>query len=184
MIEPRRSDTELLRKARDGDQEAWETLVDRYSRLVYAIPLRLGLSPDSSANIFHAVFRQLLEELDIVHSRGDLVHWLVNTTADEARRLRGGVAMSPRVDALSTISQSPVSDELVRRWQRQQVIRDAINRLPERCQRLLRTVLYTREPPSHAELAFRLNIPEVRVSAEQARCMEALQEILEAWGFE
>lgn len=159
-------------------------LVDRYSRLVYAIPLRLGLSPDSSANIFHAVFRRLLEELDTVQGRDSLIHWLVSTTTNEARRLRGGVAVSPRVDALSTISQSPVSDDLIEQWQRQQVIREAIDRLPERCQRLLRSVLYTREPPSRSELAYRLNIPEVRVTAEQARCMEALHKILEAWGFE
>lgn len=184
MAERRRSDAELLRRARGGDEEAWVALVDRYSRLVYAIPLRVGLSPDSSARIFHAVYSRLLEELDKVRDTDTLVDWLLRTTTNEARRLRGGVAVSPHLDALSTIGDVPLSDETVQRWQRQQIVREAIEQMSERCQRLLNAVLYTDNPPSHAELAYRLNLPVTRVSAEQARCIRALQEILESWDFE
>jgi RNA polymerase sigma factor (sigma-70 family) len=184
MVERRRSDAELLRKARGGDEEAWAALVGRYARLVYAIPLRVGLSPDSSAHTFHAVFSRLLEELGNVRDTETLVTWLVRTTVDEARRLRGGVALSPRVDALSTIGQIPLGDETIQRWQRQQIIREAMEQLPERCQRLLSAVLFAENPPSRSELARRLNIPEARVSAEQSRCIEGVLDILEAWGFE
>ncbi len=184
MVERRRSDAELLRRARSGDEAAWAALVDRYSRLVYAIPLRIGLSPESSTHVFHAVFSRLLAELDRVRDTETLVAWLLQSTINEARRLRGGVALSPRVDALSTIRQAPVSEETLQRWQRQQFVREAVQELPERCRRLLDAVLYAKNPPSRSELARRLNIPEGRVSAEQARCFEALQEILEAWGFE
>lgn len=183
MIQHWRSDAELLRRARGGDEEAWEALVDRYARLVYAIPLRVGLSPDSSARVFHTVFGRLLEDLDQVRDTDTLVNWLCQTTTNEARRLRGGVAVSPRVDALSTIQQVPVSDETLQHWQRQQMIREAIEQMSERCKRLLNGVLF--EPPlSRSALARRLNIPEGRVSAEQARCFEMLQEILETWDFE
>lgn len=184
MVERRLSDAELLHRARGGDEEAWAALVDRYGRLVYAIPLRVGLSPDSSARIFHAVFSNLLEELDRIRDTDTLVSWLLRTTTNEARRLRAGVAVSPRVDALSTIDHVPVSDETVQLWQRQQVIREATRQLPERCQRLLETALYTATPPSLSEIARRLNIPVGRVSAERARCFEALLEILEAWNVE
>lgn len=184
MVERRPSDAELLRKARGGNEEAWAALVRRYSRLVYAIPLRVGLLPDSSAHIFHAVFSRLLEELHRVRDADTLVPWLLRTTIAEARRLRGGVAFSPRVDALTTIGDPPLGDETVQRWQRQQIVREATEQLPERCRRLLDAVLYTETPPSRPELARRLNIPEGRVSAEQALCFEALLEILEAWGFE
>ncbi len=184
MVERRRSDAELLRGARSGDDDAWSALVSRYGRLVYVIPLRVGLSPDSSAHIFHAVFSRLLGELKNIRDTDTLVAWLVQTTTEEARRLRGGVALSPRVDALSTIRQTPVSDETIQHWQRQQFIREAVEQLPERCQRLLEAVLYTERPPSQSELARRLNISEGRVSAERARCFEALLEILEAWHFE
>lgn len=184
MVERRRPDAELLRGARGGTEEAWAALVNRYSRMVYAIPLRVGLSPDSSAHVFHAVFSRLLAELGRVRDTDTLVAWLLQTTISESRRLRAGVALSPHVDALSTIGELPVSDEIVQQWQRQQLVREATEQLPERCRRLLDAVLYTENPPSPSELARRLNIPEGRVSAEQALCFEALQQILEAWHFE
>lgn len=184
MVKRRPSDADLLHRARDGDEDAWAALVDRYSRLVYAIPLQVGLSPDSSIHIFHAVFRRLLEILDNVHDTETLIDWLLQITTNEARRLRGGVAVSPRVDALSTIEQIPVDDKTIQRWQRQQMVREATEQLSERCRRLLDAVLYTENPPSHSALAHRLNIPVDRVSAEQARCFEALQEVLETWDFE
>lgn len=184
MIQRRRSDAELIRGARGGDENAWAALVDRYARLVYTIPLRVGLSPDSSVHVFHAVFARLLENLNQVHDTDSLVDWLLRTTTREARRLRAGVAVSPRVDALSTIGDIALSDETVQRWQRQQMVREATEQLPERCRRLMQAILFTQNPPSRSELARRLNIPEGRVSAEQARCFEALQKILEAWDFE
>lgn len=152
--------------------------------MVYAIPLRVGLSPDSSVRVFHAVFSRLLEQIDNVRNTEALVDLLLRTTINEARRLRGGVAVSPRVDALSTIGRVPLSDDTIQRWQRQQIVREATEQLSERCRRLLNSVLYTEDPPSRSELARRLNFPQGRVSAEQARCFEALQEILEAWGFD
>ncbi|MFQ5341683.1 MAG: RNA polymerase sigma factor [Anaerolineae bacterium] len=184
MVERRRPDAELLRGARSGNAQAWAALVDRYSRMVYAMPLRVGLSPDSSANVFHAVFSRLLQELGGIRDTDTLVAWLLQTTISESRRLRAGVAFSPHVDALSTIGELSVSDETVQRWQRQQIVREATEQLPERCRRLLEAVLYTESPPSPSELARRLNIPEGRVSAEQALCFEALTEILETWNFE
>lgn len=184
MVRHRRSDAELLRKARGGDSAAWTALVDRYGRLVYAIPLQLGLTPDSSANIFHAVFRYLLESLDHVRDTDTLVEWLLQTTTNEVRRLRGGVMLSPHVDALTSIGEAPVSEETIQGWLRQQTVREATEQLSERCQRLLGAVLYTQNPPGQPELARRLNIPERRVSAEQALCFEALLEILETWDFE
>lgn len=184
MVRRRRSDADLLRGARGGDEEAWSALVDRYARLVYAIPLRIGLPPDSSVNIFHTVFRRLLENLDEVRDSDALMSWLVQATTSEARRLRGGVAMSPRVDALSSIAEKPLGEDTIHNWMRQQIVREATQQLSERCQRLLDAVLYSETPPSSPELAHRLNLPEPRVSAERARCFEALLEILEAWDFE
>lgn len=37
-------DAELVRACQRGDATAWETLVRRYQRLIYAIPRRAGLN--------------------------------------------------------------------------------------------------------------------------------------------
>jgi len=183
MIEKRRSDAELIRAARRGDQSAWNILVERHARLVYAIPLRLRLAPDSATNVFHAVFTQLLYNLGRIRESDDLVTWLAEAALRESKRLRFGVHLSPRLDALSTIRGMPIDEETLRRWEDQQLVRDAVSQLPERCQRLLSIVLFTDHPVPATDLARRLNIPEGRVGPERARCFEMLREVLDAWGF-
>ena len=59
-----RSDAELVRACVEGDQHAWEQLVQRYQRLVYSIPRRAGLDEEASADVFQRVFTSLVEHLD------------------------------------------------------------------------------------------------------------------------
>ena len=58
------SDLELVSACRRGDQLAWEKLIRRYQRLIYAIPLRAGLDADAAAEIFQDVFTTLFEKLN------------------------------------------------------------------------------------------------------------------------
>lgn len=46
-----RSDAELLRGCRNGDQEAWDALVERFQRLIITIPRQAGLNEELAADI-------------------------------------------------------------------------------------------------------------------------------------
>ena len=59
-----RSDAELVRGCRAGSQAAWDELVARYQRLIYAIPRRAGLNDEQAADIFQDVFLTLFEKID------------------------------------------------------------------------------------------------------------------------
>ena len=51
------SDAELVTRCRSGDQAAWNALVDRYARYVYAIATRVyRLGPEDSEDVFQEVF--------------------------------------------------------------------------------------------------------------------------------
>ena len=43
------TDKELLIACRQGDERSWNVLIDRYQRLMYAIPRRAGLNEDQAA---------------------------------------------------------------------------------------------------------------------------------------
>src|SRR6266478_3587183 len=58
------TDRELLLACRSGDESAWEALVQRYQRLIYAIPRRAGLNDDQAADVFQEVFTTLFQKLD------------------------------------------------------------------------------------------------------------------------
>ena len=50
------SDAQLIQACLEGKEKAWQTLIGRYQRLVYSVPIRWGLSPEDSVDIFQAVW--------------------------------------------------------------------------------------------------------------------------------
>jgi RNA polymerase sigma factor (sigma-70 family) len=77
------TDAELVDGCRGGDARAWEAVVRRYRRLVYAIPTRCGLKPEDADEVFQSTFTRLFERLETLREPGLLRAWLVTT----ARRL-------------------------------------------------------------------------------------------------
>jgi DNA-directed RNA polymerase specialized sigma24 family protein len=75
------TDKQLLLACRRGEESAWEALVNRYQRLMYAIPRRAGLDDDQAAEVFQEVFTTLFQKLNDVDDPDRLHAWLV-TTAD------------------------------------------------------------------------------------------------------
>ena len=83
-----RTDTELVSACLSGDQEAWSELVDRYSRLIYSIPLRQGLSREDAADVYQAVCLDLVAELPKLRDPQALQAWLIRTTVRKAGKWR------------------------------------------------------------------------------------------------
>ena len=61
-----KADAALVKRCQKGDQSAWDQLVDRYQRLIYAVPRRAGLSEEQAADVFQEVFVTLLEKIDAI----------------------------------------------------------------------------------------------------------------------
>ena len=51
------TDPQLIRACLAGEEAAWRTLVVRYERLIYSIPLRYGLSVDDADDVQPGVVR-------------------------------------------------------------------------------------------------------------------------------
>src|SRR6185503_6051988 len=74
-----RSDAELIRDCRAGSQAAWDELVTRYQRLIYAIPRRAGLTDEQAADVFQEVFLTLFEKIDDIQQPERIRSWIVTT---------------------------------------------------------------------------------------------------------
>jgi len=81
------SDKQLLLACRQGHESAWEALIDRYQRLIYAIPRRAGLDKDAAADVFQEVFATLFEKLNDIAEPDRLQAWLVTTAKRKTWRL-------------------------------------------------------------------------------------------------
>lgn len=183
-----RTDEQLLAACRRGEEDAWEALVGRYQRLLYAIPRRAGLNEDLAAEVFQEVFATLLQSIDSIEQPSRLHAWLVTTARRKTWRLiaREGAARGLDAgdgddeDPLATIpDQSPLPDELLVRLEEQHMVRAALDGLDERCRGLLRMLFYEPEPPPYAEIAARLGTPEGSIGPTRARCLQKLLKALE-----
>ena len=178
------TDSQLVFACRRGDQLAWEKLIRRYQRLIYAIPLRAGLNEDQAAEIFQDVFTTFFQKLNDIEEPERLQAWLVTTarrktwrTLQKAHaRLRQDVEDGNEADAVR--DETPLPDEQLLILEEQHLIRTAVSQLDERCQKLIEMLFYRAQPPSYTEIAGSLEIPEGSIGPTRARCLGKLLRLL------
>jgi RNA polymerase sigma factor (sigma-70 family) len=173
--------TIALIEAADGDQRAWDSLVTRYSGLVWATARSFRLGDADAADVFQATWFRLVEKLNLIRNGDGLGAWLATTARNEAidvLRRRGRESPAELSEhLLGARSTSGLPEEAVLREEEDRLLWQAVHRLPERCSRLLRAM--GADPvPSYAELAGALGMPVGSIGPTRARCLETLRGLL------
>ena len=181
------TDLQLVVACRRGDQLAWERLIRRYQRLIYAIPLRAGLDEDHAAEVFQDVFTTLFQKLNDIEQPEKLQAWLVTTarrkTLHEISKAQVRQQSHVNTDespygATSIRDEAPLPDEQLLILEEEHRIRTALSSLDERCRTLLELLFYAAEPPSYADIASSLGVPEGSIGPTRARCLAKLLRML------
>jgi RNA polymerase sigma factor (sigma-70 family) len=75
------TDAELVHRCRAGDAAAWNELVDRFSRYVYAICVQgFRLQGHDAEDVFQEVFARVYEHLDRLRSDDAIRPWIAQLT--------------------------------------------------------------------------------------------------------
>jgi len=181
------TDKELLISCRRGDESSWQALVDRYQRLMYAIPRRAGLNEDQASEVFQEVFVTLFEKMNEINEPDRLHAWLVTTARRKTWRLlsKERSSRSTRMgdgdagdEALAVVDDALLPDETLVRLEEQHRIRTALTELDPRCRELLTLLYYQPEPPPYSEIAAALGTPEGSIGPTRARCLKKLMKLL------
>lgn len=181
-----RGDAELVKLCRNGDQSAWDQLVNRYQRLIYAIPRRAGLSDEQAADVFQEVFLTLLQKIDEIEQPDRIRSWIVTTAKFKTWAVvRSGKGLySPETEEEMEAEMadlrdtSPLADDMLIELEEQHLIRAAMLELEERCQKIL-SMIYLREPAaSYAEVAAAIDVGETSISPLRSRCLKKLEKLL------
>ena len=184
------SDEELLRGCRRGEESAWEALVRRYQRLVYAVPRRAGLNDDAAADVFQDVFATLLQNLESIEQPSRLHAWLVTTARRKTwlavKRSRSTQPLAgddgEEDEAASIPDEQMLPDEALAQLEEQHLVRAALAELDERCRKLLTMLFYAAETPAYSEIAAALGSPEGSIGPTRARCLKKLLDSLKKTG--
>jgi RNA polymerase sigma factor (sigma-70 family) len=186
------SDELLLAGCRRGDEGAWEALVLRYQRLIYAIPRRAGLDEEAAAEIFQDVFTTLLESIETIEQPSRLHAWLVTTAKRKTWRVVGRTkALRPFAseeggdadEMYDLADEGLLPDEALTRLEEQHLVRASLGELGERCRTLLQMLFYAAETPPYSEIAAALGTSEGSIGPTRARCLKKLLDALKKKGF-
>jgi RNA polymerase sigma factor (sigma-70 family) len=184
-------DEQLLAGCRRGDEGAWEALVRRYQRLVYAVPRRAGLDEDAAAEVFQDVFTTLLENIDSIEQPSRLHAWLVTTAKRKTWRAVGrskaarqfAVGDEAGEDEMYGVAdESLLPDEALAQLEEQHLVRAALGELEDRCRALIEMLFYRAEPPPYSEIAAALGTSEGSIGPTRARCLKKLLSVLKKKG--
>jgi RNA polymerase sigma factor (sigma-70 family) len=168
----------LLASAANGDQNAWNVLVERYNSLLWSVARAFRLDGDDAADVVQCTWLKLVEHLDRIDDPERLPAWLATTVRRECLQLlrrtrRAGTV--PDTDVLTEIADpAPPVDHNVLLAERDAALWQAFGTLGEQCQRLLR-VLMASPPPAYAEVAEALDMRIGSIGPTRQRCLGQLR---------
>lgn len=178
LIEPvYRTDADLIQGCLDRDDTAWRELVERYSRLVYSIPLRYGLSLADAEDVFQNVFTIVMRHLGSLRNESSLSAWLITITHRESRRLGKRSRSHDELDERIEDDSTPPPEQ-VQRCERQHIVHQCLERLDPRCRELITTLFLESAQMTYEKLAKRLGVPLGSIGPTRARCFKKLETIM------
>src|SRR5256714_9143582 len=129
------SDRELVSRCRAGDQLAWNELVERCSRYVYAISVQgFRLSESDAEDVFQEVFARAYQHLDRLRDDAAVRPWLAQLT----RRLCiDRLRMSARERPVADEELLAGSEETLTLLDEALTVHEALAATPEHCRESL-----------------------------------------------
>jgi len=167
--------TSLVQAASRDDQAAWNTLVDRFSGLVWHVVRGFRLPDAVAEDAYQTTWLRLTEHLDRIRQPESLAGWLARTARNECLRT---IRLSQR-EQLTDEPDEPdgATPELDARHiasERDAILWSAFATLGERCQELLRLLLA--DPPIPYEtISEMLDMPIGSIGPTRARCLQKLR---------
>ena len=170
------SDAKLVAACRGGDEEAWGTLVERFSRYVYAIAIQgFRLQEHDAEDVFQEVFVRVFERLDTLREDEAVRPWIAQLTRRLCiDRLRAG---SREVTADTEALPDAPDEDVLARIEEAFDVHDAMACLPEHCREILDRFFARDE--SYRAIGEALELPAGTIASRISRCLVKLREELQ-----
>ncbi len=180
-------DDVLVKEARNGDEQSYKRLVNKYERALYYHILKMVNDKEQVEDLVQEAFVKAFDNLESYNTNYAFSTWLyriaTNHTIDYLRKkkLQTLSIDKPRKTKSGEMEmqledQSAQTDRSIIRKQRQNIVQDAIDELPEKYRKVIR--LRHMEEKSYQEISEELNKPLGTVKAHIFRAREMLYKSL------
>ncbi|MDQ7808825.1 sigma-70 family RNA polymerase sigma factor [Amycolatopsis sp. A133] len=166
--------------ARAGDHRAFDELIGLLTPLLWNVARAQGLDRDRSGDVVQSAWLRLLGSLEEIRSPVALTSWLVTVTKRQAwRTLAQNRAELPVDERWFPVREdaTPGPEHRVLTDDRRARLWEAVNRLPERCRRLLRIVAFVPRP-DYDEVSAALGMKKGSIGPTRGRCLSRLRSLL------
>ena len=172
--------TDMVARAKNGDKQAWNEIVERYAPLIWSICRKYRLSEADAEDVGQVVWLHLVNHLADLRDPAALPGWLATTTRRQCIRVRRTAAQLPQVTGPLVDADNMADPEAVLAEhelllaERHAALRQAVSDLPPGYRDLI--VLLTADPPvPYAEISARLGIPVGSIGPSRSRCLDRLR---------
>ncbi|MEP6599610.1 MAG: sigma-70 family RNA polymerase sigma factor [Actinomycetota bacterium] len=169
----------LVLRAKDGEQRAWDEIVERFAPLVWGICRRFRLSDVDAHDVGQNVWLRLVEHLATLREPAALPGWIATTTRRECIRAQRTAwdhereQLEPDTDFTADEETTQLDQHLLAA-ERDMALRAAFAELSARCQHLL-GLLIRDPPPPYAAISSSLQMPIGAIGPNRSRCLEKLR---------
>lgn len=180
-------DAQLVQRCLDGDEWAWHALVDKYKNLTYSLILKYRTGPDEATDLFQAVWLDAFNDLPKLKKPGSFKPWLISLTNHKCYQWRQKqnrrsehelqVEEKEQLENQATV-EAGFADEL----EQQQLVRDVLRQLPERCQKLLHLLFFAKPPKPYEEVAKELGLATGSIGFIRGRCLDKMKKLFAQHG--
>ena len=165
----------------EGDAVALDELVRVMTPVLWHVVRAYRLSPEVAEDVVQTTWLALVRSRDSIHEPAAVGGWLTTTARREAWRVakatgRGIPVEDDELARRLPDEESPES-EVVRR-DGEDRLWDAVERLSERCQALLRIVAFEHRP-DYTTIAANLGMPVGSIGPTRGRCLQKLRALIQ-----
>jgi RNA polymerase sigma factor (sigma-70 family) len=169
----------LVARAAQGEQSAWDEIVERFAPLVWSVCRRFRLAEADALDVAQNVWLRLVEYLPSLREPAALPGWLATTTRRECLRVQRvswqqeKQLAQPEIDVAADEESTEV-DRWVIAHERSVALRAAFAQLGQRCRELL-AMLMGDPPIPYSKISSDLRMPIGSIGPSRARCLEQLR---------
>jgi RNA polymerase sigma factor (sigma-70 family) len=170
---------DLVTRARNDDQQAWDALIERYAALIWSICHRYQLVKADAEDLVQTVWLRLVDQLGKVRAPAAIAAWLATTTRRECcRALRAAARQQAtwpnELGAETILDMARTAEDELLAAERQAAPREALAQLTPRDRELI-AVLTADPPVPYAEISARLGVPVGSIGPTRLRCLDKLR---------
>ena len=174
-LDAERSDAELVAECRKGDPQAWNELVERFTRYVSAIATQaFRLSAHDAEDVFQDVFTRVYERLGSLRSDDAIRPWIGQLTRNcclDVLRSSGRVVLVAEPEERA-------ADEVIARLDEALSVREGLAHLSPECREILDRFFARDE--SYRTIGDALSIPAGTIASRISRCLSHLRAEVES----